>query len=102
MNGMIDLELSTMGDLNREVRNLIPSLVNCLDDEKKKSSVTITITFQRMEDSETGLYTTYAVKPTYPKKARLVICRRDLVGNLHVEAGEVRQLNLPLEEKEAV
>jgi hypothetical protein len=99
---MVNLELANMGDLNREVRDLIPSLVNCLDDEKKKSSLTITITFQRMEDSETGLYTTYAVKPTYPKKARMVICRRDLVGNLHVDADEVRQMSLPLEEKEAV
>jgi hypothetical protein len=97
---MVDFELSSLDELNREVRDLIPSLVNCLDDEKKKSSLTVNITFKRMKDSETAIITGYSVKPTYPKKTREIFCRRDLAGNLHTEEETFRQMTLPLEEKE--
>jgi hypothetical protein len=71
-----------------------------LEDDKDKSSLTINITFKRAKDSETLIITSYSVKPTYPKKAHIKFCRRDLTGNLHMDGETFRQMNLPLEEKE--
>jgi len=97
-NSMVELDLSNIGELNREVRALIPSLVNSLDDDKSKSKLNITIEFKRMKDSETAIVTGYSLKPVYPKRAQNILCRRDLVGNLHTEADSFRQMNLPLHE----
>lgn len=94
-NNMVDLDLATLGELNREVRALIPSCVSSLHDDKDKAKISITIEFKRMSDSETGVFTTYAVKPSYPKRAQNILCRTDLIGNLKIEADLLRQPNLP-------
>ena len=54
-NDMIELDLSNIGELNREVRGLIPSLINSLDDDKSKAKLNITVEFKRMKDSETAI-----------------------------------------------
>lgn len=94
-NGMVDLDLSTLGELNREVRDLIPSCVNSLHDDKGKAKISITIEFKRMGDSETAVIASYAVKPSYPKRAQNILCRTDLIGNLTTEAALLKQPNLP-------
>lgn len=94
-NGTVDLDLSTLGDLNREVRDLIPSCVNSLHDDKGKAKISITIEFKRMGDSATAVIASYAVKPSYPKRAQNILCRTDLIGNLTTEAALLRQPNLP-------
>ena len=94
-NGMIDLDLSTLGELNAEVSSLIPALVKSLADEKSKAKVTITIDFKRMKDSESAVIVAYAVKPVFPKKAQNVLCRTDLCGNLSTEPQIMKQPNLP-------
>jgi hypothetical protein len=101
MNNMTDLDLSTLGDLNKEVRDLIPSLVNSLDDDEAKAKLSITIQFQRMEGSATAIIASYALKPVYPKRAQNILCRKDLVGNLRTEETNPQLvLSFSQEEKE--
>ena len=63
MTDMVNLDLSTIGDLNAECVALIPSLIKSLYDGKCKSKLNITIEFKRMEDSETAVVVGYSVKP---------------------------------------
>ena len=95
---MIDLDLSSLGELNAEVRNLIPALIKSLDDEKSKAKLTINIDFKRLKDSESAIIASYAVKPVFPKKAQNILCRTDLCGNLTTEPGLLRQQTLPFVE----
>lgn len=101
MTDMVNLDLSTIGDLNAECVALIPSLIKSLYDGKCKSKLNITIEFKRMEDSETAVVVGYSVKPAYPKRAQKMLCRTDLTGNLRTELPEGRQISILQYIKEA-
>lgn len=93
----VDFDLSTFGELNAEVRNILPSLVKSIPpyDAKTKASLAITIDIKRAPDSATLVALSYSLRPTYPKKAQSVLCRTDLTGNLSVDQDDVRTFNLP-------
>jgi hypothetical protein len=90
----VDLDLSTLGRLNEEVRALLPSLVNALSDDGDKARLAISIEIKRVKDTETTLTVADSVKPSFPKKAQVVLCRRDLVENLRTDMAEPRQKTL--------
>jgi len=81
----VDLDLTTMVDLNQEVRNMLPALVKSLQEEKDKATLSISITFERVKDTDTMLQITHCVKPGFPKRARAMLARQDLCGNLQAE-----------------
>lgn len=85
-DGLVNLDLNALGDLNKEVVALMPAMVRSLEDAKAKGRITITIEFKRLENSESAVVVGYSVKPTYPKRGQKILCRTDLVGNLRTEA----------------
>lgn len=99
-NAKIDLDLSTLGNLNHEVRGLLPLLLNSIpvDDAKTKARLNICIELKRLPDSTTGVSVSYSAKPVYPKKAQSLLCRADLTGNLSVDLEDLADRNLPFTE----
>lgn len=99
-NAKVDLDLSTLGNLNQEVRSLLPLLLNSIpmDDDKTKARLNISIELKRLPDSATGVAVSYSVKPVYPKKAQSMLCRADLTGNLSVDLEDLPDRNLPFTE----
>lgn len=99
-NAKVDLDLSTLGDLNQEVRGLLPLLLNSIpmDDDKTKARLNISIELKRLPDSATGVAVSYSAKPVYPKKAQSMLCRADLTGNLSVDLEDLPDRNLPFPE----
>lgn len=65
MNAKVDLDLSTLGNLNQEVRGLLPLLLNSIpmDDDKTKAKLNISIELKRLPDSATGVAVSYIVVP---------------------------------------
>ena len=98
-NAKVDLDLSTLGNLNQEVRGLglLPLLLNSIpmDDDKTKARLNISIELKRLPDSATGVAVSYSAKPVYPKKAQSMLCRADLSGNLSVDLEDLADRNLP-------
>ena len=99
-NTKIDLDLSTLGNLNQEVRGLLPLLLNSIpvDDAKAKAKLNISIELRRLPDSATGVAVSYSAKPVYPKKAQSMLCRADLTGNLSIDIEDLPERNLPFTE----
>lgn len=95
MYGQEVLNLKSMEDLNRSVERLIPAVVNSLEDASQKASLTITIDFQLMEDSDRTLKVTHKVKPNYPSKAKALLAHRDLAGNLTADAYDLGVVDVP-------
>lgn len=95
----VNLDLSTMTKLNEEVKALIPSLVKSLENEKDKASLSITVTFERVRDTDTMLQITHSVKPAYPKRANVILARQDLVGNLMHELTPTQRNLFPIPEE---
>jgi hypothetical protein len=84
MEEAVNLDLSTMGGLNDEVRTLIKALSVSLG-EDDKAAINITINMKRVEDTDHLIDVTWKVKPAYPGKSRKIIANADLVGNLTVD-----------------
>lgn len=82
----VNLDLTTMGDLNRDSKEMLKALVQSMKDATDKASLTITIALERVKDTDTMLRVTHSVKPNFPKKAHAILARQDLVGNLMTEA----------------
>lgn len=99
-NAKVDLDLSTLGNLNQEVRGLLPLLLNSIpvDDAKSKAKLNISIELKRLPDSAPGVAVSYSAKPVYPKKAQSMLCRADLTGNLSVDLEDLPDRNLPFTE----
>lgn len=95
----VDLDLTTMVDLNQEVRNVLPALVKSLQEEKDKATLSISISFQRVKDTDTMLQVTHSVKPGFPKRARAILARQDLLGNLTTEVTPTQKNLFPQEVK---
>lgn len=89
------LNLKNMNDLNEEVERIIPSLIRSLDDNKKKASLTITLSFQRFKDSDSRIEVSSSVKPAYPSKKRMLLASMDLKGNLTADAEDLGLRPLP-------
>ena len=83
---MIDLTLKDMEDLNSQFRKLVPAVVNSLRDDKQTASITISVSFQLCEDSDTLLNMSTKIKPTFASEKKSTLCRRDLSGNLKADA----------------
>lgn len=96
----IELDLSTMNKLNDEVKALLPSLVKSLENEKDKASLNITISLERVKDTDSMLQITHSVKPTYPKRANVILARQDFAGNLSHEITPTQRNLFPQEVKE--
>lgn len=89
------LNLKSLEALNREVERLIPVVVKSLEDPTQKAKLTIILGFEMMDDSETALRVTTSVKPSFPSKARALIARRDLTGNLTADTYDLGIVDLP-------
>lgn len=89
------LNLKSMEDLNRSVERLIPMVVNSLENESQKASITITINFQLMEDSDRTLKVTHKIRPNYPTKTKALFAYRDLTGNLTADAYDLGVVDVP-------
>lgn len=98
---MVDLDLTTLGSLNEEVRALLPSLITSLQEESDKASLNVTISFKKMKDADTAVVAQYAIKPSYPKRAQAILCRTDLTGNLKTELDPLKHQTAALFPKEA-
>ena len=97
----MNLTLSEMRDLQREVDQHIPALINSLTDEDKTSTLSVVLKFKRAKDTETGIIMTYSVLPTYPRKSKQIFCRQDLCGNLVVDKEDINSnLLLPFDQLE--
>ena len=70
----VDLSTIGGGDLNDEFRSLIPSILTSLK-QGQTASITVSVSFKRVEDTATMIKTTYSVKPTFPAKKKTGICR---------------------------
>ncbi|MEG1825440.1 MAG: hypothetical protein RRY12_01410 [Cloacibacillus sp.] len=89
LDGMVDLSLKEMTDLDAQFKKVLPAVVNSLKDESQSASITITLNFKLCPDSETQLDMKTSVKPSFATDKRVTRCRRDLVGNLKADSWDL-------------
>ena len=70
----VDLLTIGGGELNDEVKSLIPPLMTALK-QGQSASINVSIGFKRVEDTATMVKITYSVKPTFPAKKKTGICQ---------------------------
>lgn len=91
------LNLKSMEDLNLQVEKLIPAVVNSLRDDSQSASITVTLTFKLCEDSDTHIKMTSKVKPSFASESKVLLCARDLVGNLTADPIDLGKARIPRE-----
>ncbi|GHV50303.1 hypothetical protein FACS1894216_02240 [Synergistales bacterium] len=95
MFGTETLNLKNFEELNKQVEDVIPSLIKSLTDSDKKASLTITLNFNLYKDSESTIEVTTSVKPSFPSRKRKIIASRDLEGNLSADVYDLGMKNVP-------
>jgi hypothetical protein len=97
MNDSAQMDLSNIDGLNEQVSALFASLSASLAKHEDKASIGITLTLQRVKDTNSMITVTYNVKPTYPKMSHQIIAHTDLVGNLYIDGTPTQKNLFPME-----
>lgn len=84
---MVPARLHTLfgGELGDEFERLLPILVGGLK-EGQKASVSITVTFERVKDTESMITSKYRMSPKFPPAQKAALCRIGDDGELRTEA----------------
>ncbi|MCF4150867.1 hypothetical protein L2W58_03555 [Dethiosulfovibrio sp. F2B] len=87
---MVPLGLQSVcgGDLNKQFQSVIPSLIDAITGEEaggKKASVSITVTFTPIKDTNSMFTTTFKMVPKYPGTAKSSLCQM-VDGELKTDA----------------
>ncbi len=101
---MVPLGLQSVcgGELNQQFQDVIPSLIKAIsgrDGEGKKASVSITVTFSPIKDTDSMFTTTFKLVPKFPGMAKSSLCQV-IDGELKTDA-PVEQLTFIGKEEDA-
>jgi len=84
-----NIDLKSLEELNTKVREMIPLVVRSLETTKDRASVSLSLTFQLCEDSDTHIKMVSKLTPKMATHSKALLCARDLTGNLSADAQDL-------------